>query len=159
MWYGGIGFRGGAYCGSPGCRRAATSIPLCCICTARFLTKLENISPSVQCVSRGLRPINMSKGKRVCQQPVPFWTYWHGSLPTRKKPSQILSETVIISYYRGTTQFDVMSTLACTVIHSWLITGSVPGGSYFMIWYISGHPQKSIRQTAPCCNHTTCNSL
>ena len=36
----------------------------------------------------------------------------------KKTASDILSETVIISYYRGATQFDVMSTLACTVIHS-----------------------------------------
>lgn len=41
-----------------------------------------------------------------------------------------ISETVIISYYRGTTHFDIMSTFACTIIHSRLITGSVPGGSY-----------------------------
>ena len=48
-----------------------------------------------------------------------------------KKPSQkILSETVIITYYRGTTQFGVSPTFARTIIRSGLITGSVPGGSY-----------------------------
>ena len=39
-------------------------------------------------------------------------------------------ETVINSYYRGTTQFDELSTLSCTNIHAEMITGSVPGDSY-----------------------------
>lgn len=39
-------------------------------------------------------------------------------------------ETVINSYYRGTTQFDELSTLSCTNIHAEMITGSVPGDAY-----------------------------
>ena len=40
------------------------------------------------------------------------------------------SETVIITYYRGTTQLGVSPTFSRTIIRSWLITGSVPGVSY-----------------------------
>ena len=36
----------------------------------------------------------------------------------KKEPPQAMLETVIISYYRGTTQIDVSSTFSCTNIHS-----------------------------------------
>ena len=48
----------------------------------------------------------------------------------KKEPSQAMLETVIISYYRGTTQFDELSTLSCTNIDAEMITGSVPGDAY-----------------------------
>ena len=41
------------------------------------------------------------------------------------------SETVIITYYRGTTQLGVSPSFTRTIIRSWLITGSVPGISYW----------------------------
>ena len=49
---------------------------------------------------------------------------------TKKNRLKLTLETVINSYYRGTTQIDIKSTLSCTIIHAGLITGSVPGGSY-----------------------------
>ena len=47
-----------------------------------------------------------------------------------KNRLKLMLETVIKSYYRGTTQFDESSTLSCTSIHAGLITGSVPGDAY-----------------------------
>lgn len=43
-----------------------------------------------------------------------------------KNRLKLMLETVINSYYRGTTQFDELSTLSCTNIHAEMITGSVP---------------------------------
>ena len=56
----------------------------------------------------------------------------HGThVPITQKPPQALSlETVIIVYNRGTTQLDIAVHFRCTVIHSSLITGLVPDGSY-----------------------------
>ena len=47
-----------------------------------------------------------------------------------KNRLKLMLETVINSYYRGTTQFDELSTLSCTNIHAEMITGSVPGDAY-----------------------------
>ena len=47
-----------------------------------------------------------------------------------KKTSQAILPETLISYQRSTTQIDLLSTLHVHAIHSWLITGSVPGGSY-----------------------------
>lgn len=76
------------------------------------------------------------------------------------------SETVIITYYRGTTQFGVSPTFARTIIRSGLITGSVPGVSYYTITPLFSvtmvfqiRPQKSIRHPVPCCDSTTHSSL
>lgn len=55
----------------------------------------------------------------------------------KKSVPDKLSETVIISYYRGTTQFGVSPTFARTIIRSGLITGSVPGGSYYTIMLLA----------------------
>lgn len=49
---------------------------------------------------------------------------------TKTASSYLMLETVINSYYRGTTQFDELSTLSCTNIHAEMITGSVPGDAY-----------------------------
>lgn len=47
-----------------------------------------------------------------------------------KNRLKLMLETVINSYYRGTTQFGELSTLSCTNIHAEMITGSVPGDAY-----------------------------
>ena len=47
-----------------------------------------------------------------------------------KNRLKLMLETVINSYYRGTTQFDELSTLSCTNIHAEMITGSVPDNAY-----------------------------
>ena len=79
-----------------------------------------------------------SGGTRLRQNPLPphddpRGTFLcHGThVPITQKPPQALSlETVIIVYNRGTTQLDIAVHFRCTVIHSSLITGLVPDGSY-----------------------------
>ena len=77
----------------------------------------------------------------------------------KKEPSQAMLETVIISYYRGTTQIDVSSTFSCTNIHSWFITGSVPVGAYSHAYQDFGPPSKGHSTISFIRLPTNCRSL